>query len=163
LELSPLQALHGRMPASDSVTDDVFVLDCGTFEVWDQFELNSSGKLFLDEDGNPLRVVQHVWGSDTLYNHDTGKSLYGTINAGEIVDFVDGQAIESGQLFHIVSAGDGAVMVDVGRLIVTFGDGISLKGRHPFFEATPMPSARRWPSRSAQSASRTSGAHTARR
>ena len=83
----------------------------------------------------PVRLVQHLWGSDRLYNHDTGASLRGTFNANEIVDLVDGQAIESGQVFRILMPGAGVVFIDVGRFVLDFDEGfVFLKGRRQFFD-----------------------------
>jgi hypothetical protein len=111
------------------------LLDCGTFEVWDEAEISWSGYLHLDRDGNPVQIVQHLWGSDRLYNPDNGATLRGTFNANEIVDLVDGQAIEDGQVFRILMPGAGVVLLDVGRFVIDFDEGfVFLKGRHQFFE-----------------------------
>jgi hypothetical protein len=123
------------VPVFETVSGTAFVADCGTFEIWDEFELTSSGHLYLDKNGDPMRIVQHVWGSDRLYNPENGNSFSGTINAGEIVDLVGGQATESGQVFRIVVPGAGALFLDVGRFTIDFEDGlVFLKGRHQYFE-----------------------------
>lgn len=143
LTVSGLAVLGGAAGASaakpvatsGSDSGNMMVADCGTFEVWDEYELFWSGYVHFDREGNPVRIVQHVWGSDRLYNSVTGKSFSGTINSGEIVDLVEGQAIQSGTIFRIVVPGSGAVFLDVGRYVFDFEDGlVFLKGRHQFFE-----------------------------
>jgi hypothetical protein len=110
--------------------------DCGTFEVWDEFTLNFSGAEHYDQDGNLVRVVEHVWGVDRLYNHDTGKSLpASSFSQGETVDLVDGQVKVGGVIFRVTVPGSGAVFLDVGRFIIDFDEGlVFLAGRHQFFE-----------------------------
>lgn len=123
------------VPVDETASGNEPVADCGTFEVWDEFELSVSGYLHFDNEGNPVRIVQRVTGSDRLYNPENGKSLSGTINAGEIVDLVEGQAIENGQTFRILVPGSGAVLLNIGRFVFDFEDGlVFLKGDQQFFE-----------------------------
>jgi hypothetical protein len=112
------------------------IADCGTFEVWDEFTLNFRGAEHYDQDGNLVRVVEHVWGVDRLYNHDTGKSLpESSFSQGETVDLVAGQVRVGGIVFRVTVPGSGAVFLDVGRFIIDFDEGlVFLKGRHQFFE-----------------------------
>jgi hypothetical protein len=121
---------------SESESGTTFVTDCGTFDVLDTFQLSASGRLFFDRGGNPIRIVEHVWGSDRLSNSNTGTSLTGTINSGEIVDLVEGKATQNGAVFRIVAPGAGALFVDVGRFVFDFSDGlVFLKGQHQFFDS----------------------------
>ena len=66
---------------SGTETGDVFLADCGDFDLRDRFTFEWNGKLFFDDDGNLTRVVEHVGGSDTFYNSVTGESVTGTINS----------------------------------------------------------------------------------
>ena len=110
------------------------IADCGTFEVWDDFELNWKGFEYY-QDGNLVRVVEHIWGVDRLYNPENGKSFSGSFNNGEVVDLVDGQVTENGVIFRITVPGSGAVFLDVGKFIIDFEDGLQfLAGRHDFFD-----------------------------
>ncbi len=113
-----------------------FLTDCGQFDLYDDWVLEWQGKEFLDEDGNVTRVVEHVWGSDTFRNSETGETLTGTISAGEIVDLEAGTVTESGTIGRITVAGVGVVFFDVGKFIIEFGEGVVfLAGRHhAFFE-----------------------------
>jgi len=112
------------------------IADCGTFEVWDEFTLNFRGTEHYDRDGNLVRVVEHVWGTDRLYSPDTGKSLSpASYNQGETVDLVEGQVRVSGVIFRITVPGSGAIFLDVGRYIIDFDEGlVFLAGQHQFFE-----------------------------
>jgi hypothetical protein len=129
--------VSAQPPANTSgvIFDDAPIgVDCGTFEVWDRSELHANGKLFFDDEGNVVRVVEHVWGIDTLYNPENGKSVTGSFNNGEIVDLVNGDVTENGSVFRITIPGLGAVFIDVGKFIIDFDDGlVFLAGRHDFF------------------------------
>ena len=113
-----------------------FITDCGDFEIWDDFETFWSGKMFLDAEGNPLRVVEHVWGSDTFVNTTSGESVTGTINSGEIVDFAESTANQNGTIGRITVPGVGLVFIDVGRYVFDFENNefTFVKGRHDFID-----------------------------
>jgi len=124
-----------------SVDDDVFVANCGAFDVRDHLRLESRGKIFLDRAGNPARIVQQVSGSDTFYNSVSGKSVTGTINSGEIVNLIDGTVTQSGSVGRITVPGLGVVFFDVGKFIIDFDSGlVFLAGHHhDFFEGNFAP------------------------
>lgn len=108
--------------------------DCGTFEIWDEFELNFEGALHLDESGNVVRVVEHIWGVDRLYNPANGASVSGSFNQGEIVQPIEGEVAVNGIIFRISVPGAGAVFLDVGRFVFTFeGSLVFAAGQHDFF------------------------------
>ena len=130
-------AVGAQPPVGTSGTDSSNepVLDCGTFTVWDQFEFSWNGREIFDKEGNLIRVVERVWGTDHLYNPTNGKSVEGTVTANEVVDLVDGQITENGSVFRIIVPGMGAVFVDIGKFVIDFDDGlIFLAGRHDFFD-----------------------------
>jgi hypothetical protein len=83
-----------------------------------------------------VRVVEHVSGTDTFCNSVTNESVTGTINAGEIVNLVDGTVTESGTVGRITVPHVGVVFFDVGKSIIDFDEGlVFLAGRHhAFFE-----------------------------
>jgi hypothetical protein len=131
-------AAHAGVPQTveGSEEDDVFLTDCGDFDLRDHFTFEFHGKAFLDDAGNPVRIVEHVSGTDTFYNSVTKKSVTGTINAGEIVDLVGGTVTESGTVGRITVPRLGVVFFDVGKFIIDFDEGlVFLAGRHhAFFE-----------------------------
>jgi len=121
---------------SGTETDDVFLADCGAFDLRDRVAFEWNGKMFFDDEGNLTRIVEHVGGSDTFYNSVTGKSVAGTINSGETVDFVTGTVTQNGAVGRISVPGEGALFFDVGKFIIDFEDGlVFLAGsHHAFFE-----------------------------
>ena len=137
-------AAHAGSPpvnTDEFVEGDDFLFDCGDFDLRDQFTLRSSGKVFFDAAGNPVRIVQQVTGSDTFYNSVTGESVTGTINSGETVNFVDGTATQNGSVGRITVPGMGVVFFDVGKYIIDFDEGlVFLAGsHHAFFEEDYAP------------------------
>jgi hypothetical protein len=127
---------HAAVPLTVKESDegDVFLADCGDFDLRDHFTFEIHGKAFLDDAGNPVRIVEHVSGSDTFYNSETNESVTGTINAGETVDLVDGTVTENGTIGRITVPGLGVVFFDVGKFIIDFDDGlVFLAGRHHAF------------------------------
>ena len=121
---------------SGRVEDDVFLFDCGAFDLRDSIVFEWKGKVFSDEDGNITRIVEHVGGSDTFYNSVTGTSVTGTINSGETIDFVNGTVTQNGTVGRITVPGEGAFFFDVGKFVISFEDGlVFLAGsHHAFFE-----------------------------
>lgn len=113
------------------------IADCGTFEVWDEFTLNFRGTEHYDQDGDLVRVVEHLLGVDRLYRPDTGKSLRpASFNQSETVDVVEGQLKVGGVVFRITVPGSGAIFLDVGRFIIDLDDDslVFLAGQHQFLE-----------------------------
>ena len=98
------------------------------------FTLNFSGTEHFDQDGNLVRVVEHIFGVDRLYNSETGKSLKpASFNQGEIVHPIEGQVAVNGVIFRITVPGAGVVLLDVGRFVFTFdGDLVFIAGQHQF-------------------------------
>jgi hypothetical protein len=61
LTLAPPVFAQPPATIGGDVFDNVPIgVDCGTFEVWDQVELHTKGKVFFDNSGNAVRLVQHV-------------------------------------------------------------------------------------------------------
>jgi hypothetical protein len=129
------------LTTEESAEGDDFLTDCGDFDLRDHFTFETHGKVFLDEAGNPARIVEHVAGTDTFYNPETGESVTGTINSGETVNLVDGTVTQNGTLGRITVPGLGVVFFDVGKYIVDFDEGlVFLAGsHHAFFEEDYAP------------------------
>lgn len=134
LVISPAASADRPEHISGTVTDDAFLADCGTFDLRDRFTFDFNGTVFSDNDGNVTRVVEHVGGSDTFYNSVTGESVTGTINSGEILDFVKGTVTQNGTVGRITVPGKGAFFFDVGKFIIDFEEGlVFLAGSHHAF------------------------------
>ena len=136
LAVSAAASAGPPVTTSGTEADDVFIADCGAFDLRDRFTFEWNGKRFFDDEGNLNRIVEHVGGSDTFYNSVTGKSVTGTINSGETVDFVKGTVTQNGAVGRITVSGEGAFFFDVGKFILDFEDGlVFLAGsHHAFFE-----------------------------
>ena len=136
--LAIVPAASAGSPVTTSGTDggDVFLADCGAFDLRDRYTFEWNGKLFFDDEGNLIRIVEHVGGSDTFYNSVTGTSVTGTVNSGETVDFVKGTVTQNGATGRITVPGKGAFFFDVGKFIIDFDEGlVFLAGsHHAFFE-----------------------------
>ena len=136
LAISPAASADTPVTISSTGAGDVFLADCGDFDLRDRFTFEENGKMFFDDEGNLTRIVEHVGGSDTFYNSVTGESVTGTINSGETVDFVNGTVTQNGTIGRITVPGEGAFFFDVGKYIVDFENGlVFLAGsHHAFFE-----------------------------
>jgi len=132
--LSPAGASAPTTTSGDE-TVDTFAFSCGTFDVWDYIEFSWSGTEHYDADGNLIRVEERVYGFDRLYNKTTGESVEGTYSNHETVDLANGDVTQNGQIFRIVIPGAGAIFLDVGKFVITFGEGLTfLAGHHDFFD-----------------------------
>ena len=136
LAISPAASADTPVTISSTGAGDVFLADCGDFDLRDGFTFEENGKMFFDDEGNLTRIVEHVGGSDTFYNSVTGTSVTGTINSGETVDFVDGTVTQNGAVGRITVPGEGAFFFDVGKYIIDFEKGLVFVAgsHHAFFE-----------------------------
>jgi hypothetical protein len=136
LAISPAASADPPVTTAGTEGDDVFLADCGDFDLRDRFTFEWKGKMFFDDEGNLTRIVEHVGGSDTFYNSVTGASVTGTINSGETVDFVNGTVTQNGATGRITVPGEGAFFFDVGKYVIDFEEGlVFLAGsHHAFFE-----------------------------
>jgi hypothetical protein len=94
--------------------------DCGSFQVLDVYELNIVQRLFFDKQGNLLRIVEQLWGTDTFTNSVTGKAYPMSFHNNVVVDFTTSppQGASSGVGYRLVVPGAGAVFLDVGRIVI---------------------------------------------
>ena len=134
LGLTPQAWAVEPLKVSGTRSGNQLLVDCGTFEIWDEFELNFEGTLHFDRLGNVVRIVEHIWGVDRLYNPENGASISGSFNQGEIVQPLEGEVAVNGIIFRISVPGAGAVFLDLGRFVFTFDGGLVFAaGQHDFF------------------------------
>ena len=108
---------------------------CGTFDVVDHFDLNYTLRFMVDQAGTQIRLVEEVWGVDTLTNSVTGKSLPGPYHNNTFVDFRTGTVMLTGLIFRVNLPGVGALFFDVGRVVIAAdGEIVASAGRHDFFD-----------------------------
>jgi hypothetical protein len=111
--------------------------DCGSFQVLVVYELNWIERRFFDQEGNRLKLVEQVWGTDTFTNSVTGKAYPMDFHNNTIVDFTTTppQAANMGILFRLIVPGAGAVFLDVGRIVLDRQGHVYFQaGPHQFFE-----------------------------
>lgn len=108
------------------------VIDCGSFQILDDYEGYTSFRWFYDRQGNPVQLHIRHWGNDTFTNSVTGEAYKGSYDWNVRVDFSVLPPVGSnvGMMYVITIPGAGAVMLETGR-IVTDRDG------NIYFEAGP--------------------------
>jgi hypothetical protein len=113
------------------------LIDCGSFQILDVYEVNYIEKWFFDEEGNRLRLVEQVWGTDTFTNSVTGKAYPMSFHNTVVVDFstTPPQGANMGVIFRLTVPGAGAVFLDVGRIVLDRQDNVYFQaGPHQFFD-----------------------------
>jgi hypothetical protein len=92
--------------------------DCDGFQVLDDFVLNFRTKLFFDENGELVRIVEQINGTDTFINSATGKQFTSRFQNTEHFDFT-AQPVRAvtGVQALLTVPGSGAVLLDVGRIV----------------------------------------------
>jgi hypothetical protein len=99
-------------------TGTVVLGDCGDFQVLDQFVLNFRAKLFFDENGELVRIVEQINGTDTFINSQTGKEFTSRFQNTEHIDLTAGPVrTVTGVQGLLTVPGSGAVLLDVGRIV----------------------------------------------
>jgi hypothetical protein len=140
-----MAAMAGSAAASkpivveDTITGEAVVVeDCSKFgfddfQVLDRFVLNSSAKEFYDENGELVRVVEQINGTDTFVNSKTGKQFTSRFQNTEHIDATAQTITVTGVIGRLTVPGSGAVLLDVGRIV------IDLAGEEPkvTFQAGP--------------------------
>ena len=125
-----LAAMAGSAVASKPVVveetstgEDVVVEDCskfgfGNFQVLDRFVLNSIAKEFYDDNGDLIRVVEQINGTDTFVNSVTGKQFTSKFQNTEHIDATAQTIAVTGVIGRLTVPGSGAVLLDVGRIVI---------------------------------------------
>ncbi|HEX9384938.1 MAG TPA: hypothetical protein VF918_01360 [Anaerolineales bacterium] len=114
------------------------LVDCGAFQVLDVYEVNFTVKRFFDEEGNLVKIVEQVWGTDTFTNSVTGKAYPMDFHNNTIVDFstTPPQAANMGVLYRLIVPGAGAVFLDVGRIVLDRQGNVYFQaGPHQLFDS----------------------------
>jgi hypothetical protein len=128
LVLMTVAAMVATMAASAAATKPVVdegtitgtaeVGNCSSFQVLDEFVLSFSAKLFFDENGELVRVVEQIRGTDTFINSDTGKEFTSRFQNTEHIDLTaEPVRAVTGVQGLLTVPGSGAVLLDVGRIV----------------------------------------------
>jgi hypothetical protein len=114
------------------------IIDCGDFLVDDRYELTFTLRLFFDQDGNRIKGVEQVSGTDIFINATTGKEIPTRFHNNVLIDFTTDPplAANTGIIFKVTVPGAGAVFLDVGRIVTDrTGEIIAFEaGPHQFFD-----------------------------
>jgi hypothetical protein len=123
-------------PSSHYEGADVLA-ECGSFQVLDVYALNQSEFHWLDGQGNLVKIIIVSWGTDTFTNSETGKAYPMDFHNNSIIDFTTSprQNAIMGVVYRLVLPGEGAVFLDVGRVVFQRGSGVIFEaGRHQLFD-----------------------------
>lgn len=118
----------------DPETGDILVVECGGFDIRDDYVQRGTATTFYDRYGEPVRIRFHYKYVDRFYNSETGKEY--TATTANTIDFVvheDGE-FDAGLEYHLTIPGVGLVLLDAGRLVYDAeGNLIFEGGHHPIF------------------------------
>jgi hypothetical protein len=123
----------------EPVTDDVFLIDCGDFDIRDDYVQEGTATNFYDRNGELVRIRYHFTYVDRFYNSETGKEY--TATTANTIDFED---LQSGQLdamgleYQLTIPGVGLVVLDAGKLIYDAEENLIFEsGQHQILGSNP--------------------------
>jgi hypothetical protein len=109
---------------------------CGDFQILDRYVFDFTFTTFFDKDGNPVRAIEQVYGTDTFINSVTGKEIAAPFHNTVHIDLTTGFGSLTGVVYRATVPGAGVVFLDAGRIVsnqdfsvVTFQ-----AGPHQFFD-----------------------------
>jgi uncharacterized protein YehS (DUF1456 family) len=97
--------------------DTVFFADCGEFQILDRYVLDFTIRWFSDKDGNRIRGVEQVSGTDTFINSVTGKEIAAPFHNTVIIDPTTATGANNGVIYRVTVPGSGLVFIDAGRIV----------------------------------------------
>ena len=113
---------------------EVVLADCGDFLVLDRYAMTFRVTRYFDRDGTEVRVIEHVDGTDTLVNSVTGAAYTSTLHSAAIIDPQAHRAAFTGVILRLTIPGAGAVLLDVGRVVVDREGNVYFEaGPHQFY------------------------------
>lgn len=115
----------------------IVIADCGSFQVVDLYELNYIERQFYDQESNLVKIVEQVWGTDTFTNSVTGKAYTMNFHNNVVVDFSTSppRGANMAIIFRLVVPGAGAVLLDVGRIVLDRQGNIYFRaGPHQYYD-----------------------------
>jgi hypothetical protein len=99
----------------ETVADTAVLTDCGDFLVLDDFQYTVTRRSFTDNDGNVVRRLLNVQGTDSIYNSVTGKRYTASGGSAYHIDPATSEQTITGVVFRVNVPGAGAVLLDIGR------------------------------------------------
>jgi hypothetical protein len=112
---------------------DVFA-DCGAFQVLDAFQGDVKLTAMFDETGNVDMIIVDFHGTDTFINSITDKSFTERFHNKVLHDFEKDRLAEVGVFYHLTVPGEGAVLLDIGRIVIDPPNIAFEAGPHQYFD-----------------------------
>lgn len=111
-----------------------FVIDCGGFLLYEDITIDVEGKIYFDQDGQPLRkdVLFSVEGVITTPD---GTQIRDRGHFRDRDELVDGGWRRTGMIFNITVPGHGSVAQDTGFLSFHPDGTVVMHGPHEVFDA----------------------------
>jgi hypothetical protein len=130
-------AASANPPVFEAVFTDAgeaVLADCGDFLVLDRYTLQYRVTRYFDAQGTEVGVIEHVDGTDTLVNSVTGAAYTSTFHSAAIIDPQAHRAAFTGVTYRLTIPGAGAVLLDVGRVVVDREGNVYFQaGPHQFY------------------------------
>lgn len=103
--------------ATTPLVGSVVLADCGSFQVFDDYDITMVATTFYDNDGQRTQVHYAITGTDTYRHSVTGQAI--TMNTSFMIrnDYRTGQNAAMGLQYHLMVPGLGLVLMDVGLLV----------------------------------------------
>ena len=136
LTLSPL-ALTADAPVvvqQPIVEEDSVFANCGDFLILANGSGTARTTVFLDQDGNPSKILFQGRYNGTLSNSVTGATLTDAPSVANItLDLEQGTQTNVGTFFNITAPGEGGVFFQTGRIVFPLGGGapVFIAGQQP--------------------------------
>lgn len=112
----------------------VLVTDCGTFQINDNYTQDVTRRYFYDDEGNLVKIIVDLQGTDTLVNSVKGNAYSGSYHNQLHIDPVLGIGAYNGIVFRLAIPGEGAVFLDVGKVVLEQGNISFEAGPHQAFD-----------------------------
>ena len=95
------------------------IAHCDGFDVLDYYEVNWTRTRFVNDLGQTMWFLEHVWGTDTFVNSVTGEAYPMPFTNNTNVEIRPERGGQStGVVFKFVLPGEGAVFMEIGRVVL---------------------------------------------
>ena len=131
--LSPVRADGPLIEDFEFVVDHEAMANCGDFQIIADGNGRNRITTFFDGEGNPIRVAFKGLYRGTMTNSITGFHILDAPSVANItLDLVEGTQTNIGAFFTVTIPGNGAILIDAGRLVFEGGSGppVFIAGPH---------------------------------
>lgn len=124
-----------------TVIDDLFIVDCGSFNVRTRAPTIITEKTFFDKSGEPVRFHASGHITESIYYNSTDDSIFvsqGANGVGEnfffMLDLITGEIVNAGGFFRLTLPGIGHVVMLMGVQKVDADGNVVFNGLDAFPE-----------------------------